>query len=745
MATENIEIIEQDEETKLEGAELLASYFKSVTTETQAGSKTVFIPKPNIAGMFDSNTLAEVGSNVINGYNADLDSMDEWSSFVEIGLELAKQEKTAKSTPWEGASNFKSPTLMQAALKFSDRASTELLRQQDIVKTTVIGRDPDELKADQAQRVAEYLNFQVNIDMPEWRDEHEKLLYQLPYDGTVFKKTFFDYRLGRPMTNVITYPNFVVSNEANSITRLRRFSEPFELSKNEVLERQNQGIWLDDVDISFGGGSDEGESEDQAESDKFTTFIEQQGYFDLDGDGYEEPYIFVVQLSTQQVVRITPRFEPSGVLVKDEANMRSAKLSALISDEGKLPKTDGQREVVRIKPENNITKYGFLRDPEGGFLDVGYSHILGALTSAINATTNQLIDAGTLSNRQGGWLAKGFRRKMGNSGFKPGEWKQTGLSAQDMHNGIVPLPVKEPSGTLFSLMQFMISSAENLSASADLTSALGANAPATTTLALIQEQQQSAGAIILRIYRSMSSEFNKLFEINAKFLEQEEYQEVLDNPEADFINDFDIRKMNIIPVANPEISSKIQRIQQAQTELSQFELVAATGGDTRVIVKNFYEAIGAQNVNEIFPDEDPQQQLQRLLGENPELAELISGEAERLDLIAASQADALEREEARKDAESERKDAETASKLDKEESETEKNKSATILNLEKAETEDLQNQISTYTAVGTIDNQALQNQQVLQQLQQPQELTIDNTNQARPTRLESQPSDQSII
>ena len=220
---------------------------------------------------------------------------------------------------------------------------------------------------------------------------------------------------------------------------------------------------------------------------------------------------------------------------------------------------------------------------------------------------------------------------------------------------------------------------------------------------------------------------------------------MLDNPEADFINDFDIRKMNIIPVANPEISSKIQRIQQAQTELSQFELVAATGGDTRVIVKNFYEAIGAQNVNEIFPDEDPQQQLQRLLGENPELAELISGEAERLDLIAASQADALEREEARKDAESERKDAETASKLDKEESETEKNKSATILNLEKAETEDLQNQISTYTAVGTIDNQALQNQQVLQQLQQPQELTIDNTNQARSTRLESQPSDQSII
>jgi chaperonin GroES len=634
MADAEIQIIEAQEEADLEGVELLASFF-DISGEN-------FIPKPNIADNFTKQTLMEVGKNVMDGYKADFDSMIDWSEYVDIGMKLVKQEKNAKSTPWDGAANFKSPTLMQAALKFSDRASTELLRQEDILKTTVIGKDMDGEKAKQAERVAEYSNYQLNVEMDEWRDEHEKLLYKIPYDGTVFKKTFFDFRLGRPVSNVITYPNFVVSNTLDSISRLRRFSETIELSENEVTERKRQGIWSD-VELSLGNNETSESQETEAEADNMTTFIEQQGYFDLDGDGYEEPYTFVVDKSSQTVVRIIARFELSDVKIKNKTSKMTSKLSDSVGSSLK------DFEVVRIKAVSTITKYGFLRDPEGGFLDVGYSYILGALTSGINATTNQLVDAGTLSIRQGGWLAKGFRRKMGNSSFKPGEWKQTGISAQDLQTGIVPLPIKEPSSTLFSLMQYMISSSQELSASADLTQALGANAPATTTLALVQEQQQSAGAIILRIYRAMSSEFKKLFVINSKFLDPEEYQEVLDDPQANFENDFNVKTMNIMPIANPEISSKIQRIQQAQAELSQVQLVSAAGGDIRVIVRNFYEAIGAQNIDEIFPDAGPQEQFQKLLSENPDLAELFSGHIERMELVAAAEADRIEREQERED------------------------------------------------------------------------------------------------
>lgn len=718
---------EQPEEQfdRPKGVDLLASFFF-------AGPNKTFAPIPNIADMFDQNTLMRVGRQVVAGYRADEQSMCEWSDAVEMGLDLVKQEKESRNEPWEGAANFKSPTLMNAALKFSDRASTELLRQRDIVKTEVIGKDDDEQKAKRAERVAEFSNYQINIEMPEWREEHDKLLYDLPYVGSAFKKSFFDASLGRNVSDLITYPNFAVNQGATSVERLRRFSEILDISANEVIERQRQGIWLD-VPLSP-GVDDDSENAQEAESDKFSTFIEQQGYFDLDQDGYEEPYTFTVHLSTSTVVRITARFELDDVLVKDESNKRAAKLSDLMSSNGALPETDGERDIIRIKADNNITKYGFLRDPQGGFLDVGYSHLLGSLTAAINTTTNQLIDAGTLSNVQGGWLARGFRKKMGNSRFKPGEWKQTGLSAQDMQNGILPLPVKEASPTLISMMQMMVGSSQELSASADLTQALGTNAPATTTLALVQEQQQSAGAIILRIYRAMASEFQKLFILNSKFLDPAEYQEAVDDPEADFAQDFNLRDMDIIPVANPEVSSKIQRVQQAQVEISQLEAVAAAGGNIVPIVKNFFEAIGSTNTDEIFPEMTPEQQLQDLLTRNPQLAELLIGEKERLDAQLAAeldaQAEAVEREQSRQD-------AETASKIDKEQSEIEKNQSTTVLNLEKAETEQTNNAISTYTAAGQIDNQELQNQQALQQLQQPQEL--NNANQARPSGLEQSP------
>lgn len=714
--------IEQEEErdvTDLEGVELLAGMF--LVSQSQDG-QVIFAPKPNIADMFSDDVLLAVGRQAKEGHEADQDSMTDWAELVDFGLDLVKQETQSKSTPWDGAANFKSPELMKAALKFSDRASAELLRSYDILKTRVIGNDPQDQKLERGERVSEFQNWQLNVEMPEWRDEHEKLIYDLPYTGTVFKKTFFDAQLGRNTSKLITYPNFSVSQDATSISRLRRFSEIHDFAKNEVLEKQRQGIWTDAANISFGDRDEE--TDEESEADQFTSFIEQDGYFDLDNDGYEEPYTIVFQESTGAVVRIMPRFEPSDVLVKDEENLRASTLDRLMQG-GSLPSTTGEREVVRIKAQDNVTKYGFLRDPQGGFLDVGYTHLLSAIVSGINSTTNQLVDAGTLSNLQGGWVARGFRKKMGSSSFKPGEWKQTGISAVDLQNGIKPLPFKEPSPTLLSLMQFMIGSAQELAASADLKGALGTNAPVGTTLALIDEQMQGTGAIVKRIYRSMSSEFRKLFELNSKFVDPEQYRDILDDPQADFAQDFNLRGMDIVPVANPEISTKTQRIIMANAEISQLQFVLLAGGDPRPLLKNFFEAIGSTVGEEVFPDETPDQILQRILAENPELQQLILGEQERLDLIAAAQAEAAEREQARQD-------AELASKLDKENSEVSLNEAKTIKALEEAESEDTKNQSNVYTTGLQLDQLQLQNQRAAQ------ELTANDVNQARPPGVESQ-------
>ena len=715
---ENEELKEQiDNEDMLEGIELLASMFIA------SPDGTVFVPAPNIADMFDEDTLRKVGRQVKEGHESDWDSMTDWRELVEFGLDLVKQETSSKSTPWEGAANFKSPELMNAALKFSDRASSELLRSYDILKTKVIGADPSNLKFDQGKRVGEFQNWQLNVEMPEWRDEHEKLIYDLPYVGTAFKKTFFDAQLGRNTSTLICYPNFSVNQDADSLARLRRFSETHDFSENEVIEKQRQGLWLD-VDLKLGSRDDE--DAEEAESDNFTTFIEQQGYYDLDGDGYEEPYTFVVESSSGTVVRIMPRFEPKDVLIKDEENRRATTLDRLM--QGGVPQADDKREVVRIAADENITKYGFIRDPQGGFLDVGYTHLLSAIVSGINTTTNQLIDAGTLSNVQGGWLSKEFRRKMGSSGFKPGEWKQTGVSAIDLQQGIVPLPIKEPSQTLFALTQFMIASAQELAASTDLKGALGANAPVGTTLALIDEQLQGTGAIVKRIYRSMSLEFRKLFELNAKFVDPAQYQEILDDPQANFEQDFNIKGMDIVPVANPEISTKTQRVMMAQAELSQVQPLLLMGKDPTPIIRNFFEVIGSNITEEMFPEETPDIALQRLLSENPDLQALIMGEQERQDLLAAAQADALDREQSRED-------AALASKLDKEASEVKKNEATTIKTLEEAETESLENDVTTYTTAVQLDAQQLQNEQALRQLQQPTEGNND-IDTSRFTRLE---------
>jgi chaperonin GroES len=669
------------EENKLEqGVKRLSSYFQQIQGAT---GEPVFIAFENIAEDLDDDLLLKIGRCAVEGYTSDKDSMQEWVDGVELGLDLVKQEKESRSEPWAGAANFKSPTLMSAALKFSDRASTELLRGRDIAKTAVIGKDDDNQKADRAERVSEFTNYQLNVQMPEWREEHDKLLYDLPYIGVAFKKTFFDPRLGRNVSNLISYPGFVVSNTADSITRLRRFSEVFELSKNEVLERQNQGLWLD---VSVEGTTTDSDEGDEAESDKFQEFIEQQGYYDIDGDGYEEPYVFTVHLSTSKVMRIVPRFGPENVIVK-KVN-RAVTLDTMM---------DKDVDVIRIEPENNITKYGFLRDPQGGFLDVGYGHLLGALTAGINATTNQLIDSGTLANVQGGWLAKGFRKRMGDTRIKPGIWNQTGLTAQDMQNGIMPHQFKEPSATLFALMEMMVGSSQELSASADLTQALGANAPATTTLALIQEQQLSSGAVILRIYRSMTQEFKKLYVLNSKFTDPEEYKNILDDEKADFAKDFNLKGVDVVPVANPEVSSKIQRIQLAQAELTNLEAVMAAGGNIRPIVEGFYEAIGSSNVAEIFPEETPEEQLQRLL-QDPALMELVTQEQQRITEIADAQQAAIAREE-------DRKDLELADKLESNDKTREKTESETLLNLEKAETEESKNLRDDYTAIAQVKQQ----------------------------------------
>lgn len=669
-----------------EGLPTLLSFFNRVESKNeQTGEVDVeFVPLTNIAEVLPLEVCRKVGQNCMNGYDADWASMDDWRVFVDAGLELVRQETKGRSDgPWDGSSNFKSPILQSACLKLADRAQTEMLRKKDLVYVNPIGAK-DEAKEAQAKRVGLYLNFQFNEEMCEWRDEHEKLMYDLPYIGCGFKKTFFNGATRRPESRLIVYPNFAVDNNVHSIERLRRFSEPFDLPHNDVLAEQAAGNWLDIPLDNVLQEEDNNNADTEAEADKITSFIAQEGWFDLDGDGYEEPYEFITHVGSQTAIYIVPRYELDEVMVKVGDEIDSPKMTALeFALSGESP--EGAC-IISIKPKQQITKYGLFKDPQGGFLDLGFSHLLGGYTEASNAITNQLVDSGTLANLQGGLLAKECRTKMGEATFRPGVYRQTGISAEHLRNAVLPHQFKEPSGTLFQLMQFVNSAAQDLSSSADLKGALSAQAPATTTLALVQDQEAAGSALIMRLFMSLTKEIMKIAYIDARFVDPEKYKSIVNDPEADFKKDFDFKALHIAPTANPELSSKMQRLQQAQALMNILSLPPEqlSGIDTKPIIKSFMEALNFADADKVIPELDPLSQVTEIFKRNPDVEKQIMGEKE-------FRTKELEMQKTVVDAEQKRQNILTQSEVAKNISETDVNdakigeiKSGTLLNLEKA-------------------------------------------------------------
>ena len=649
------------------------------TDESPVDKILQFLQVENVAEALDEKLLKKVAAQVKNDFDEDEDSMVDWQGIVEKGQELMAQEFSARAEPWENAANFKSPVIMNSVLRFGDTASQELLRKNELVKSDVLGRDPQGIKFKQGNRVAEFMNFQLNVEMTEWREEHDRLLYTLPSTGCMFKKTFFDQGLGRNVSDVIYFPNFVVNQANTTIESAPSFTHIQQFTENEVIEKERTGQWLK-VDFVL----DDDNITEQAEENT-DRFLEQHGWYDLDEDGYKEPYVVTLHEATGSIVRIVPRYMPQDVIVKVSTG-DLADLPTALDAVTQAPQLVHIEEVAIIEPVNMLTKYDFLPDPEGNFLGIGYPHLLAGLTQGINTITNQLLDAGSLSNLPGGYLAKGVRKKLGQDKFQPGEWKGTNVPPRDLGSAFFPLPFKEPSQTLFALNEKLQQEAEKTSASADFSKVLGTNAPATTTLALLQEETKATTSIIRRIYLAMSKEFKKLALLDGRFVDPELYAQVLDDPEANFETDFDVSQINFTPVANPEMSTRMERVKANEVQMNFLPQITEAGGQTQVVIQNFLDSLGVENVPEIFPE--PQ----------PEAIERNTAATEQQNQLQSFQNDLFNRELTVREMDLQRKIAETQSDIAETRADIIKKHSEAILNLEKAETEDQKNQLTTYTA-----------------------------------------------
>ena len=506
----------------------------------------------NIADSLEKEKLAKIGADVWDGYQRDLKSKEAWDQQVDTWVKLAAQIKEEKSFPWPKASNIKYPLLATAAMQFAARAYPSLIPADGkIVQFRVVGADPQGAKAAKADKLAKHMNYQLLEEMCDWEEEMDRLLIQLPIVGCLFKKTYFDPILKQNASKLLGPKDLVVNYWASSLDSAYRVTEVCQMTKNDLRSLQLAEIYLD-VELedpthpNLPTKTEAHGLVPQTEADNATPYVvlEQHTYLDLDGDSYEEPYIVTIEEKSKKVLRIVARFDSDGIKLNED------------------------KEVIQIVPVSYYTKYGFIPNPDGGFYDIGFGHLLGPLNESANTIVNQLVDAGTLSNLQSGFLGKGLRLKMGETRFTPGEWKSVNATGDDIKKQVFPMPVRDPSEVLFKLLGMLLESGRELASVAEIFTGKmpGQNTPATTTNTAVEQGMKVFTAIYKRVYRAYTKEFKKLFRLNSLYDENfERAQRVLD--EAITKDDYDIKSYDICPTADPTAVSSTQKLMKSQSLL----------------------------------------------------------------------------------------------------------------------------------------------------------------------------------
>jgi len=534
----------------------------------------------NLALTMDEQTLSKISSQVSDGFEYDMESRREWETNLEDWTKLSLQIREEKTFPWPKASNVKYPLLSTASMQFNARSYPSLVPSTgDVVKVEVIGKDKTGEKLEKAKRVGTFLSYQVLNEMDGWEEDMDKLLMMLPIVGTIFKKTYYDSVKKKNKSELVLPKNLVVNYWAKCLSDAERVSEIIEMTPRVVKSRQMSKVFRDvelgdpqtmNLDVAPGGsyGRQDGTVPYQ--------IIEQHTYYDLDGDGYEEPYIVTFERNSKAVLRVCARFDDSGIHTDDEGNLQE------------------------ICPIEYYTKFSFIPNPDGGFYDIGFGLLLSPLNESVNTLINQLIDSGTLNTLQGGFLGKGLKLKMGETKFLPGEWKTINSTADDMRKQILPIPTKEPSPVLFQLMGTLITSGKELASVAEIFTGKmpGQNTPATTTMATVEQGMKVFTAVYKRVYRALKEEFKKLYALNGIYFDQEKYEAILDEPVG--LDDFNNDSYDICPGADPTTATQSEKLMKAQGLM---ELLPTGALNPVKVISRILEAQEQPNWEDLFSDE----------------------------------------------------------------------------------------------------------------------------------------------
>ena len=534
----------------------------------------------NLAEFLPEEVLGELGSDLTQKYQDYNASRKDWSQSYAKGLDLLGFKYDMRTEPFQGASGATHPVLAEAVTQFQALAYKELLPADGPVRTAVVGA-PSEEKARQAQRVKDFMNYELMEKMRDYEPDFDQLLFYLPLAGSAFKKVYYDELDGKAVSKFVPADDLIVPYTATSLEDAEAIIHRVKISKNDLRKQQVGGFYRD-IDLGTPGYEEsdlekkerELEGQRKSQDDEVYTLLECHVNLDLEGfehqdesgepSGIKIPYIVTVELSTREVLSIRRNYE--------------------IGDQNKS----------KIQ---YFVHFKFL--PGLGFYGFGLIHMIGGLSRTATAALRQLLDAGTLSNLPAGFKMRGIRIRDDAQSIQPGEFRDVDAPGGNLKDSFMMLPFKEPSATLLNLMGIVVQAGQRFASIADLQVGDGNQQAAVgTTVALLERGSRTMSAIHKRIYSSLKTEFRLLARVFKLYLPPEYPYDVVGGQRTVKQTDFDDR-VDILPVADPNIFSQTQRISLAQTEL-QLAQSNPQMHNMYQAYRNMYEALGVKNIDSVL-------------------------------------------------------------------------------------------------------------------------------------------------
>ena len=511
----------------------------------------------NLAEYMDEGELEKLGSDLVGEVESDINSRKDWVEMYVKGLDVLGMKYEERTEPWIGSCGVFSTLLTEAAVRFQSETIIETFPAQGPVKTQIIGAI-DKLKEEAADRVRTDMNYKLVDGMPEYRPEHERMLFNLGLAGAAFKKVYFDPTLGRQTSIFCPAEDVIIPYGSSGARSAERVTHVMRKTKNDVRKLQVAGFYRD---VELGEPV-------MIHNDVEKKKAEEQGYSVTDDDDeIALPYIVTIDRGTNKVLSVYRNYN------EDD------------------PKKLKRQHFVQYDYVPGFGAYGF-----------GYIHLIGGYARAGTSLIRQLVDAGTLSNLPGGLKSRGLRIKGDDTPISPGEWRDVDVPSGSVRDNIMPLPYKEPSQVLAALLDRITEEGRRLGSIADMKiSDMGANAPVGTTLALLERQLKTMSAVQARVHYSMKQEFKLLKDIIRDNTPSEyEYEPQGGRPGAKR-EDYDM--VEVIPVSDPNSSTMAQRIMQYQAVI-QLSQSAPQIYDLPQLHRQMIEVLGVRNADKLVPIED---------------------------------------------------------------------------------------------------------------------------------------------